>query len=80
MTEANWAEAAWGRYWGWDPKEVWSFIIWVLHAACLHARATRGCTGRKAAYLSTAGYTAVLFNFGIVNVFVVGPHSYAGGS
>ncbi|MBI4939566.1 MAG: c-type cytochrome biogenesis protein CcsB [Actinobacteria bacterium] len=78
MSGAIWAEAAWGRYWGWDPKEVWSFIIWVLYAAYLHARVTRGWTGRKAAYLSLAGYTAVLVNFGIVNVFVVGLHSYAG--
>ena len=78
MSGAIWAEAAWGRYWGWDPKEVWSFIIWVLYAAYLHARATRGWTGRKAAYLSLAGYAAVLFNFGVVNIFVVGLHSYAG--
>ena len=78
MSGAIWAEAAWGRYWGWDPKEVWSFIVWVLYAAYLHARATRGWTGRKAAFLSVAGYSALLFNFGVVNIFVVGLHSYAG--
>jgi cytochrome c-type biogenesis protein CcsB len=78
MSGAIWAEAAWGRYWGWDPKEVWSFIVWVVYAGYLHARATRGWTGRRAAYLSLVGYGSVLFNFGVVNIFVVGLHSYAG--
>lgn len=75
---AIWAEVAWGRYWGWDPKEVWTFVIWVVYAAYLHARATRGWDGRRAAYLAMAGYAAVLVNFGIVNVFFPGNHSYAG--
>lgn len=75
---AIWAEKAWGRYWGWDPKEIWTFVIWVVYAAYLHARATRGWDGRRAAYLSIAGFVCVLVNFGIVNVFFSGQHSYAG--
>ena len=75
---AIWAEVAWGRYWGWDPKEVWTFVIWVVYAAYLHARATRGWDGRRAAYLALAGYVCVLINFGVVNVFFPGNHSYAG--
>ncbi len=75
---AIWAEAAWGKYWNWDPKEVWSFVIWVVYAGYLHARVTRGWDGRRAAYLALAGYACVLFNFLVVNVFFVGMHSYAG--
>jgi cytochrome c-type biogenesis protein CcsB len=75
---AIWAEHAWGRYWNWDPKEVWSFVIWVVYAGYLHARATRGWDGRRAAYLALAGYGCLLFNFGVVNVFFVGLHSYSG--
>jgi cytochrome c-type biogenesis protein CcsB len=75
---AIWAEVAWGRYWGWDPKEVWTFVIWVVYAAYLHARATRGWDGRRAAYLALAGYVCVLINFGVVNVLFPGNHSYAG--
>ena len=75
---AIWAEKAWGRYWGWDPKEIWTFVIWVVYAAYLHARATRGWDGRRAAYLALAGYACVLINFLVVNVFFSGEHSYAG--
>ena len=75
---AIWAENAWGRYWGWDPKEVWTFVIWVVYAGYLHARATRGWQGRKAATLALVGYGCVLFNFLVVNIFFVGMHSYAG--
>jgi cytochrome c-type biogenesis protein CcsB len=75
---AIWAEGAWGRYWGWDPKEVWSFVIWVVYAGYLHARATRGWRGRKAAYLAAVGFGCLLFNFLVVNIFFVGFHSYAG--
>ncbi|GAB3684912.1 c-type cytochrome biogenesis protein CcsB [Angustibacter aerolatus] len=75
---AIWAENAWGRYWGWDPKEVWTFVIWVVYAGYLHARATRGWQGRKAAGLALAGYACILFNFLVVNIFFVGMHSYAG--
>ncbi|WP_299039627.1 c-type cytochrome biogenesis protein CcsB [uncultured Pseudokineococcus sp.] len=75
---AIWAERAWGRYWGWDPKEVWTFVIWVVYAAYLHARATRGWDGRRSAYLAIAGFACVLVNWGIVNIFFPGNHSYAG--
>jgi cytochrome c-type biogenesis protein CcsB len=75
---AIWAEHAWGRYWNWDPKEVWSFVIWVVYAGYLHARSTRGWDGRRAAWFAIAGYGCVLFNFLVVNVFFVGFHSYSG--
>lgn len=75
---AIWAEAAWGRYWGWDPKETWAFITWVVYAAYLHARATAGWRGRKAAYVAIAGYLTILFNYFVVNIFIQGLHSYAG--
>ncbi|MFJ1793686.1 c-type cytochrome biogenesis protein CcsB [Kitasatospora griseola] len=75
---AIWAEAAWGKYWEWDPKETWSFITWVAYAAYLHARATAGWRGRKAAYLALLAFACWLFNFYGVNIFVTGKHSYAG--
>jgi cytochrome c-type biogenesis protein CcsB len=74
---AIWAEAAWGRYWGWDPKETWSFITWVLYAGYLHARATAGWKGRKAAWVAVAAAGALIVDYYIVNIFVVGLHSYA---
>lgn len=73
-----WAEKAWGRYWGWDTKEVWTFIIWVTYAGYIHARATRGWRGSRSAWLAIIGFCAVMFNFGIVNVFFKGLHSYSG--
>ncbi|HET7304989.1 MAG TPA: c-type cytochrome biogenesis protein CcsB [Segeticoccus sp.] len=75
---AIWAEQAWGTYWGWDPKEVWTFVIWVVYAAYLHARATSGWNERKAAYLALAGYGCILVNYMVVNVYFVGMHSYSG--
>lgn len=75
---AIWAGDAWGRYWGWDPKEVWSFITWVAYAGYLHARATAGWKGRKAAYLALIAFGCWLFNYYGVNIFVTGKHSYAG--
>jgi cytochrome c-type biogenesis protein CcsB len=75
---AIWAENAWGRYWGWDPKETWAFITWLVYACYLHARATAGWRGRKAAYLAMLGYATFLFNYLVVNIFLVGLHSYAG--
>ncbi len=74
---AIWAEAAWGRYWGWDPKETWSFITWVLYAGYLHARATAGWKGRKAAWVAVAAAAALIIDYYVVNIFVVGLHSYA---
>jgi cytochrome c-type biogenesis protein CcsB len=75
---AIWAEKAWGRYWGWDTKEVWTFIIWVIYAGYIHARATRGWRGSRSAWLAIIGFSAVMFNFGVVNVFFHGLHSYSG--
>ncbi len=75
---AIWAEKAWGRYWGWDTKEVWTFIIWVIYAGYIHARSTRGWRGSRSAWLAIIGFSAVLFNFGVVNVFFKGLHSYSG--
>ncbi|PPS85577.1 c-type cytochrome biogenesis protein CcsB [Streptomyces sp. MH60] len=74
---AIWAGDAWGRYWGWDPKETWSFITWVAYACYLHARATAGWKGRKAAYLALVAFGCWLFNYYGVNIFVSGKHSYA---
>lgn len=73
-----WAEAAWSRYWGWDTKEVWTLIIWVLYAGFIHARATRGWRGTRSAWLSIIAYSAVIFNFTIVNVYFKGLHAYSG--
>ncbi len=75
---AIWAENAWGRYWGWDPKETWAFITWMVYACYLHARATAGWRGRKAAYVALLGYATFLFNYLVVNIWLVGFHSYAG--
>ncbi|ANH92809.1 MULTISPECIES: c-type cytochrome biogenesis protein CcsB [unclassified Streptomyces] len=73
-----WAESAWGRYWGWDPKETWAFITWVAYAGYLHARSTAGWKGRKAAYIALIAFACYLFNYYGVNIFVGGKHSYAG--
>ncbi|WP_228387000.1 c-type cytochrome biogenesis protein CcsB, partial [Ornithinicoccus halotolerans] len=78
MAGAIWAEQAWGRYWGWDPKEVWSFVIWVVYAAYLHARATTGWSTRRATWLAVAGYACIIVNYAVVNMFFVGWHSYSG--
>ncbi|PSR64441.1 c-type cytochrome biogenesis protein CcsB [Nocardia sp. MDA0666] len=75
---AIWAESAWGRFWGWDPKETVSFIAWVIYAAYLHARATSGWRETKAAWINVAGFVAMLFNLFIINIVVSGLHSYAG--
>jgi cytochrome c-type biogenesis protein CcsB len=73
-----WAERAWGRYWGWDPTETWAFITWVVYAAYLHARATRGWKGRGAGIIALLGYFCFIFNYFVVSIFVNGLHSYAG--
>ncbi len=75
---AIWAQQAWGSYWNWDPKEVWTFVIWVIYAAYLHARATSGWSLRTANILAIVGYLAIVVNFAIVNVFFIGQHSYSG--
>jgi cytochrome c-type biogenesis protein CcsB len=75
---AIWAEAAWGRFWGWDPKETVAFIAWVVYAAYLHARATAGWRAGRAAWINVAGLAVVLFNLFFINMVVAGLHSYAG--
>jgi len=75
---AIWANRAWGRYWGWDVKEVWTFVIWTIFAGYIHARSTRGWRGVPSAWLAIVGFSAVLFNYTIVNLFFNGLHSYSG--
>lgn len=75
---AIWAEAAWGRFWGWDPKETMSFITWILYAAYLHARATAGWRDSRAAWINIAALVAMVFNLFFINMVVSGLHSYAG--
>jgi cytochrome c-type biogenesis protein CcsB len=78
MAGAIWADHAWGRYWGWDPKETWSFITWVVYAMFLHARATAGWRGRRAAWIYLLGFGCLMFNLIGVNLWITGLHSYAG--
>ena len=75
---AIWAEEAWGRYWGWDPKETVAFIAWVVYAAYLHARSTAGWRDKKAAWINVIGFVAMVFNLFFINLVTVGLHSYAG--
>lgn len=75
---AIWAENAWGRYWGWDPKETWAFITWVIYAGYLHARSTAGWRGDRASWIAILGLVAFLINYFGVNIFVNSLHSYAG--
>ncbi|KRE58624.1 c-type cytochrome biogenesis protein CcsB [Phycicoccus sp. Soil748] len=75
---AIWARQAWASYWNWDPKEVWTFVIWVVYAAFLHSRATSGISRQTASYIALAGYACIIVNFAVVNVFFVGQHSYSG--
>ncbi|HBJ73444.1 MAG TPA: c-type cytochrome biogenesis protein CcsB [Actinobacteria bacterium] len=75
---AIWAENAWGRYWGWDPKETWAFITWVVYAAYLHARSTAGWRKNKASWIALAGWVVFLINYFGVNFLASSLHSYAG--
>ncbi len=75
---AIWAEAAWGRYWGWDPKETWAFITWVLYAGYLHARPLPRWQGRRAAVVGVVAFVALMFCYFGVNLWISGLHSYAG--
>jgi cytochrome c-type biogenesis protein CcsB len=75
---AVWAEYAWGRYWGWDPKETWALVTWVIYACYLHARSTAGWRGSKAAAIAILGLASFWFNFVGINLLVSGLHSYAG--
>ena len=74
---AIWAQYAWGRYWGWDPKETWSLITWAVFAAYLHARATAGWRGGGAGIIGIIGTLVFWWNFVGINLFVQGLHSYA---
>jgi cytochrome c-type biogenesis protein CcsB len=75
---AIWAESAWGRFWGWDPKETWAFIAWVVYAGYLHARTTAGWRGQPAAWVNVVGLVVMIFNLLFVNMVSTGLHSYAG--
>lgn len=75
---AIWAESAWGRFWGWDPKETTAFVAWVVYAAYLHSRATAGWRGTRAAVINTLGFAVTVFNLFFVNLVTTGLHSYAG--
>jgi cytochrome c-type biogenesis protein CcsB len=75
---AIWAQQAWGRYWGWDPKETWSFVTWTVYAGYLHARSTAGWKGRRAAIIALVGVAALVVNYYVVNLWIVGLHSYKG--
>ncbi|WP_047985342.1 c-type cytochrome biogenesis protein CcsB [Ornithinibacillus californiensis] len=74
---AIWAQEAWGRFWGWDPKEVWALITWFFYAAYLHLRLSRGWHGEKSAWLAVIGFGIILFNLIVVNLVLAGLHSYA---
>jgi cytochrome c-type biogenesis protein CcsB len=78
MFGAIWAEAAWGRFWGWDPKETVAFVSWVVYAAYLHARATAGWRGAPAAWINSLGFVLTVFNLFFINLVTAGLHSYAG--
>jgi cytochrome c-type biogenesis protein CcsB len=71
-----WAQEAWGRYWGWDPKETWSFVTWTIFAGYLHARSTAGWKGRRAAVIAVVGFISLLITYYAVNLWIVGLHSY----
>lgn len=77
LAGAVWAHEAWGRYWGWDPKETWAFITWVIYATELHARATAGWRGNRVAIINTVGFGCVVFTYFAVNLWISGLHSYA---
>ena len=79
ITGAIWANSAWGTYWSWDPKETWSLITWFVYAITLHARYTRGISGKAIAWLSLVGLLAVLFTYYGVNFLLSGLHSYGSG-
>lgn len=77
---AIWAKQAWGAYWQWDPKEVWTFVIWTVYAAYMHSRATAGIDPRRSMYIALAGYVCIIVNYTLVNLVstFVGMHNYSG--
>src|SRR5262249_28725695 len=76
ITGAMWAGESWGRYWGWDPKETWALITWLIYAAYLHTRITRGWSGRKTVYFTLVGFASVMFTYLGVTYLLSGLHSY----
>ncbi|GGN56536.1 MULTISPECIES: c-type cytochrome biogenesis protein CcsB [Oceanobacillus] len=74
---AIWAQIAWGRFWGWDPKEVWALVTWFFYAAFLHLRLSRGWHGEKSGWLAVVGFGIIMFNLVVVNLVLAGLHSYA---
>lgn len=78
ISGAIWAEQAWGRYWGWDPKETWTFVIWAVYAAYLHARATTGWSLRRSTWVAIVGFICLIMNYTVVNLLMTGLHSYSG--
>jgi len=72
-----WAYKAWGSYWSWDPKEVWSLITWVFFALYLHTRIVMGWKGRRSAIIAIIGFLAAMFTYFGVNYLLAGLHSYA---
>ncbi|UOY94457.1 c-type cytochrome biogenesis protein CcsB [Ectobacillus sp. JY-23] len=72
-----WAQVAWTRFWGWDPKEVWALITWLFYAAFLHLRLSKGWQGEKSAWLAVVGFAIIMFNLVAVNLIIAGLHSYA---
>lgn len=73
-----WAAEAWGRFWGWDPKEVWALIVWLFYSAYLHLRLSRGWMGLRSAWMSVIGFVIILITLVVVNLVIAGLHSYAG--
>jgi cytochrome c-type biogenesis protein CcsB len=80
MAGAIWGEHAWGRWWGWDPKETWAAITWLVYAIYLHAHSLRGWRGRRTALIATAGFISIMITLYAVNLWIVGLHSYAKGA
>src|SRR5699024_11394588 len=72
-----WAQIAWDRFWGWDPKEVWALVTWFFSAAFLHLRLSRGWHGEKSSWLAVIGFAIIMFNIIVVNLVLAGLHSYA---
>ncbi len=75
---AYWGNIAWGRYWGWDPKETTALVTWLIFAGFLHARSIAGWRGRRAAAIVVVGWLMIVFNIFVVNFWIAGLHSYAG--
>ncbi|RED60492.1 cytochrome c biogenesis protein CcsA [Cohnella lupini] len=73
-----WAQIAWSRFWGWDPKEVWALVTFLFYSVYLHLRLSRGWQGTRSAWLAVIGFLVVMFTLIGVNLVIAGLHSYAG--